>query len=47
MLNNIISIKAEKRKKLLINKSALWYWQRKIREGKTIKVYKKTWVRVE
>jgi len=47
MLNGIISIKTDKRKKLHINKSALWYRQSKIKEGKTIKVYNKTKVKIE
>ena len=37
----------EKRKELKINKSTLWYQQKKIKEGKTIKVYIKTKVRIE
>ena len=45
--SKIISISPEKRKKLKINKSTLWYQQKKIKEGKEIKVYKKTKVRIE
>jgi predicted transcriptional regulator len=37
----------EKRKELKINKSTLWYQQKKIKEGKTIKVYNKTKVRIK
>jgi len=33
---------SEKRKELKINKSTLWYQQEKIKEGKTIKVFRKT-----
>jgi len=36
----------EKRKELKINKSTLWYQQKKIKEGKTIKVYSKTKVKI-
>ena len=39
--NRIMSIDPEKRKALKINKSTLWYQQKKIKEGKTIKVYEK------
>jgi len=38
---------SEKRKELKINKSTLWYQQKKIKEGKTIKVYNKTKVKIE
>jgi hypothetical protein len=37
----------EKRKELCINKSTLWYQQKKIKEGRTIKVYNKARVRIE
>ena len=47
MRNKIISIDPEKRKELKINKSTLWYQQRKIKEGKTIKLYGKTKVRIQ
>ena len=40
--NKIMSIDPEKRKALKINKSTLWYQQKKIKEGKAIKVYEKT-----
>jgi len=43
----IMSIDPEKRKELKINKSTLWYQQKKIKEGKTIKIYNKTKVRIE
>ena len=43
--DRIMSIDPEKRKELKINKSTLWYQQKKIKEGKTIKVYNKTKVR--
>ena len=45
--NRIISIDPEKRKALKINKSTLWYQQKKIKEGKTIKMYNKTKVKIE
>ena len=45
--DKIMSIDPEKRKELNINKSTLWYQQKNIREGKTIKVYSKTKVRTE
>jgi len=43
----IMSIDPEKRKELKTNKSTLCYQQKKIKEGKTIKVYNKTKVRIE
>ena len=43
----IISIDPDKRKELKTNKSTLWYQQKKIREGKTIKIYNKTRVEIE
>jgi len=43
----IMSIDPEKRKELEINKSTLWYQQKKIKEGKTLKVYNKTKVKIE
>ena len=45
--NKIMSIDPEKRKALKINKSTLWYQQKKIKEGKEIKVYNKTKVKIE
>ena len=42
MRNKIMSIDPEKRKALKINKSTLWYEQKKIKEGNVIKVYGKT-----
>ncbi|MGC8483953.1 MAG: hypothetical protein ACP5OE_09960 [Thermodesulfobium sp.] len=42
MRNKIMSIDPEKRKELKINKSTLWYQQKRIKEGKTIKMYGKT-----
>jgi len=41
-----ISIDPEKRKVLKINKSPLWYQQKKIKKGRTIKAYSKTKVRM-
>jgi len=40
MRNKIILVNPERRKELKINKSTLWYQQEKIKEGKTVKVYK-------
>jgi hypothetical protein len=45
--NKIMSIDPERRKELKINKSTLWYQQKKIKKGKTIKMYRKTNVRIE
>ena len=47
MRNKIMATEPEKRKELKINKSTLWYQQRKIKEGKTLKVYNKTKVKME
>jgi len=48
MGNKITLDNSEKRKKeLKINRSTFWYQQRKIKEGKTLKVYNKTKVRIE
>jgi len=43
----IISIDPEKRKELKINKSTLWYQQKKIKEGKSIKIYNKTKMKIK
>jgi len=43
----IMSIDPEKRKELKINKSTLWYQQKKIKEGKSIKIYNKTKAKIE
>ena len=43
----IMSIDPIKRRELGINKSTLWYQQKKIKEGKEIKVYKRTRVKIE
>jgi len=45
--DKIMSIDPEKRKELKINKSTLWYQQKNIKEGKTIKVYNKTLLRIK
>jgi len=47
MRDKIMSIDPEKRKELKINKSTLRYQQKKIKEGKTIKIYNKTRVKIE
>ena len=47
MRNRITAIDSEKRKEPKINKSTLWYQQKKIKEGTTIKVYNKTMVKIE
>jgi len=44
--DKIMSIDPEKRKELKINKSTLWYQLKKIKEGKTIKIYNKTKVKI-
>ena len=44
--SRIMSIDPQKRKELGINKSTLWYQQRKIKEGKEIKVYDKMRVKI-
>ena len=44
--SKIMSIDPQKRKALGINKSTLWYQQGKIKEGKAIKVYEKTRVKI-
>jgi len=44
--DKIMSIDPEKRKELKINKSTLWYQQKNIREGKTIKIYNKTKMKI-
>ena len=45
--SKIMAIDPEKRKELGINKSTLWYQQKKIKEGNIIKVYGKTKVKIE
>ena len=47
MGDKIISANPEKRKELKIDKSKLWYQQKKIKEGKALKVYNRTMVRIE
>jgi len=42
-----MSIDQKKGKELKINKSTLWYQQKKIKEGKSVKIYNKTRVRME
>ena len=44
--SRIMSIDPIKRRELGINKSTLWYQQKKIKEGKEIKVYSKTRVKI-
>jgi len=41
-----MSIDPEKRKEFKINKSTLWYQQKRIKEGKSIKIYNKTKVKI-
>ena len=41
------NLNPEKRKALKINKSTSWYQQKKIKEGKMVKVYNKTKVKIE
>jgi CRISPR-associated protein Cas1 len=45
--NKVLSIDPDKRKEFRTNKSTLWYQQKKIKEGKTIKMYRKTMVRMK
>ncbi len=45
--NKILSIDPKKRKELKINKSTLWYQQKKIKEGKQLKLYQKTIAKLE
>jgi len=45
--DKIMSIDPEKRKELKINKSTLWYQQKKIKEGKSIKIYNKTKMKIK
>ena len=40
--SKIMAIEPKKRKELKINKSTLWYQQKKIKDGKTIKMYNKS-----
>ena len=44
--SRIMSIDPIKRRELGINKSTLWYQQKKIKEGKEIRVYSKTRVKI-
>ena len=44
--DKIVSIDPEKRKEFKINKSTLWYQQKRIKEGKSIKIYNKTKVKI-
>ena len=46
IMERIMSIDPEKRKELKINKSTLWYQQKKIKEVKSIKIYNKTRSRI-
>ena len=46
MQNTIMSFNLQKRKELGINKSTHWYQQKKIKEGKEIRVYSKTRVKI-
>ncbi|QRF75440.1 hypothetical protein Thermo_00940 [Thermoplasmatales archaeon] len=43
----IISTDSEERKSLGINKSTLWYQQKRLKKGKLVKLYKKTRSRIE
>jgi len=46
-MDKIMSIDPDKRKKLKINRTTLWYQQKNIKEGKTLRVYNKTMVKIE
>ena len=43
---NILKMNPEQRKKLGINKSTLWYMKRNLKSGKNIKIYNKTWSKI-
>ena len=43
----ILTLTTEERKAKGINKSTLWYQQKKIKEGKTIRVYNKIRGKIE
>jgi CRISPR-associated protein Cas1 len=45
--DKIMSIDPKKRKELKINKSTLWYQQKNIKKGKSIKIYNKTKVKID
>jgi len=45
--DKIMSINPEKRKELKINTSTLWYQQKKIKKGKTLKLHHKAKVKIE
>ena len=45
--DKILSIDPEKRKELKINKSTLWYQQKKIKQRKIYKIYNKTKGKIE
>ena len=47
MRNKILSLDPQKRKELKINKSTLCYQQKKMKEDKAIKLYKKTRAKIE
>ena len=47
MRNKILPIDPEKWKEFKINKSALWYQQRKIKTGEALKVYNKIRMRIK
>jgi len=42
----MMALRSEKRRGMKINKPTSWYQRKKIKEGKTIKVYNKTKVRI-
>lgn len=47
MQNLILSIDTKMRKSMHINKSSLWYQQKKLKEGKPIKLYAKTRAKIQ
>lgn len=42
----ISKMSPEQRKKLRINKSTLWYMKKNLKSGKSIKIYDKTWSKI-
>jgi len=42
----ILKMIPEQRKKLGINKSTLWYMKKNLKSGKNIKIYDKTWSKI-
>ena len=47
MGDKIVSDNSEKRKESNITRSTLWHQQKNIKEGKRVKIYSKTTIRIE